>query len=421
MATTYVPLYTTTLTSAASSVTISPISGAYTDLVVVVSGATTSGANNCRYYFNGDNTSGLYSRTTLTGNGTSAISSRGTASNYAYAADATTTQSANIINVMNYANTTTFKTAISRGGAGNNATTTRVNLWRNTAAITSITVDTDGSTWLAGSTFSLYGIANAAIAGGAKATGGDIVATDGTYWYHAFKASGTFTPTSALSCDYLVIAGGGGGGNAGGGAGGYRLISSQSLTATGYSVTVGAGGAGGVPGVAGSNSVFNSTTSTGGGGGAVNGGNAGNGGSGGGASVVGSTVGSAGTGTSGQGNNGGSGTAVAAGNYVSGGGGGAGAAGGNTVGLTCGAGGAGKNSESSWLSVTGTGVSGYIAGGGGAAGNTTTSAGGAGGGGQGDNGTTGNGIANTGSGGGGGYAAYLGNGGSGLVIVRYAI
>jgi hypothetical protein len=296
-------------------------------------------------------------------------------------------------------------------------------LWSDTSAINTLTFAPYSGTYAQHSTLTLYGVAklNTTPAIAPKATGGNTIMTDGTYWYHAFRGSGTFTPSVALSCDYLVIAGGGGGGNAGGGAGGYRLLTSQSLTATGYSVTVGAGGAGGVPGVAGSNSVFNSITSTGGGGGAVNGGNAGNGGSGGGSSVVGTTVGTAGTGIVGQGNNGGSGTAIAPGNYVSGGGGGAGAAGGNTVGLTCGAGGAGKNSESSWASATGTGVSGYYAGGGGAAGNTTTSAGGAGGGGQGDNGTTGNGIANTGSGGGGGYAVYLGNGGSGLVIVRYPV
>jgi hypothetical protein len=60
--------------------------------------------------------------------------------------------------------------------------------------------------------------------------------TDGTYWYHTFVSSGTFTPQKAISCDYLVVAGGGGGGQddngAGGGAGGLRC-------------TVGATGGGG--------------------------------------------------------------------------------------------------------------------------------------------------------------------------------
>ena len=158
---TYTPIATQTLSSAAASVTFSSISSAYTDLVLVVSGATNTGFNNCRYYFNSDNSSGLYSRTSLYGTGSAAGSSRGTTSNYAYAADAATTQSPNIIQVMNYSNTTTYKTSLTRGGAADNQTMTRINLWRNTAAINSITVDTDGGTWLPGSTFTLYGIAAA--------------------------------------------------------------------------------------------------------------------------------------------------------------------------------------------------------------------------------------------------------------------
>ena len=73
-----------------------------------------------------------------------------------------------------------------------------------------------------------------------------------------FKRDKTIPPLSiALQnlkqkpfADYLVIAGGAGGASSrggGGGAGAYRLETSQSLTATGYSVTVGAGGAGGQP------------------------------------------------------------------------------------------------------------------------------------------------------------------------------
>jgi hypothetical protein len=158
MPSTYEPIATTTLGSATASVTFSSIVSTYTDLVIVVASVATSGANNCRYYYNGDNSSGFYSRTSLTGNGTSALSGRGTGSNYNFAAYATTTQSINIINIFNYASTNVFKTSVIRGGAADDSTLTRVNLWRNTNAITSITVDTDGSTWVAGSVFTLYGI-----------------------------------------------------------------------------------------------------------------------------------------------------------------------------------------------------------------------------------------------------------------------
>jgi hypothetical protein len=414
----------------AGSVTFSSIpQTGYTDLVVKYS-ARDTGPNWQGLYvnFNG-NSSNLTSRYLL-GDGAGA-SSGAFSDGYSGSIGGTNTTANTYTNaeiyIPNYASST-FKSFSNDNVTENNATTAYANmvanLWSSTAAITSVTIISAGSSFAANSTFYLYGVAKLgttpAIA--PKATGGSIIETDGTYWYHAFLSSGTFTPKLGISCDVLVVAGGGGGGNAGGGAGGLRAIAASSLTSgTGYAVTIGAGGSGGSPGAIGSNSIFNSTTSTGGGGGGVNGGSGVSGGSGGGAAVLGTTVGSPGTGTVGQGNNGGSGTAVAPGNYVAAGGGGAGAVGGSTSGTTCGAGGAGVNTYSSWLSPIGLGVSGFIAGGGGAAGNLTTSAGGSGGGGQGDNAATGNGVANTGSGGGGGYSVYLGNGGSGLVIVRYTI
>jgi hypothetical protein len=76
----------------------------------------------------------------------------------------------------------------------------------------------------------------------------ELFLSDGTYYYHMFPFTGTFTPTQSITADVLVIAGGGGGGGnwgGGGGAGGLLYFSSQSLTATGYTCTVGAGGTGG--------------------------------------------------------------------------------------------------------------------------------------------------------------------------------
>jgi hypothetical protein len=122
----------------------------------------------------------------------------------------------------------------------NNATTSfatmLAGLWSNTSAINSITmVLGSGASIATGSTFSLYGLAavstTPAIA--PKADGGNVIATDGTYWYHAFLSNGTFTPQVGLSADVLVVAGGGGGGSyavgGGGGAGGLRVLTSQSL------------------------------------------------------------------------------------------------------------------------------------------------------------------------------------------------
>jgi hypothetical protein len=305
-------------------------------------------------------------------------------------------------------------------------------LWSTGTAISSVSLIANSGDFAQHSTFSLYGIATYAVTPviAPFATGGDVIQSDGTYWYHAFLASGTFTPLKALSCDVLVVAGGGSGGGSnnggGGGAGGYVYSTSQSVAISAQTVTVGAGGSAATQlaqGNSGSNSQFASLTAAvgGGGGGSQSGGNARNGGSGGGA---GNTT-TAGTATAGQG--------FAGGSSGNSGGGGAGAIGGNGSGTTTGGtGGVGLNTWSTWLSPTGLGVSGYVAGGGGAGASTTAGVGGTGGGGTGSlgNSNTGGtaGTMNTGGGGGGGYLATVSGGsgttgglagGSGLVIIRY--
>jgi len=284
----------------------------------------------------------------------------------------------------------------------------------------------------------------------AVVTGGTL-SSDSTYYYRTFTGNGTLSVSNAsISCNYLVVAGGGSGGGVapsggyhagggGGGAGGYRNGSNSTSTGN-YSVVVGAGGGSGLSGNA--SSLFG-VESAGGGAGFYGGyGTAAqNGGSGGGAGRDTPTIGYGNTPSTipSQGNDGGSygGTNAAAG------GGGAGASGGNSSGGTPGNGGSGSNSHATWLSAISsamTGVSGwnsatgngYIAGGGGGGagnGNTGTSSGGAGGGaGQpsygGSNGVAA--VTNTGGGGAGasahnnpnGYSS--GNGGSGIVIVRYS-
>jgi hypothetical protein len=315
-------------------------------------------------------------------------------------------------------------------------TTLLAGLWSDVSAITSIKFAPANGNFVEGSTFYLYGISN--VTSGSKATGG-IVSSDGTYWYHMFPYSGTFTPTIAISADVLTIAGGGGGGRrhgGGGGAGGLSYQSGRSLTATGYTVTVGAGGTGATssgPGTTGSNSVFDTTTSLGGGGGIQTGTkSAGNGGSGGGSADYGTsaTVGGAATqgnsgGATGYGNNGGAGKDNGSNSLVTGGGGGAGGVGQTAPNVsTPGNGGIGLNTWSAWASATSTGVSGYYAGGGGGASFSLSNGGSGGTGGGGAGGTSPvSGTANTGGGGGGEGPDNVnaGSGGSGLIIIRYAI
>lgn len=418
---TYVALDKVTVGTATPSITFSSISGSYTDLVLVMDlGAGTAGVDiYCQV--NGD-TATNYSHTRLTGNGTAASSSRGTSLAYMRFSDGgspqTTANSVTQVSFMNYSNTTTYKTALNRASNGNRGTDGVVNLWRSTAAITSITVYLSSGNITAGSTFSLYGIKADTNAYTAKATGGTITADVG-YIYHTFTSSGTFTPTVGLTADVLVVAGGGGAATGGGGAGGILDFTSQSFTTTGYTVTVGGGGGGAAStnpnqGGVGSDSQFGALTLVkGGGGGGGTNVNGGNGGSGGGAGR--STAASGGTATSGQGNNGGS-TSAGHGS----GGGGKSAAGGNSTSASGASGGSGSNAWSVWATATSTGASGYYGGGGGGGSNGGGGAGGAGGGGAGGNTSATAGTVNTGGGAGGVYSGTGAAGGSGIVIVRYA-
>jgi hypothetical protein len=260
-------------------------------------------------------------------------------------------------------------------------------------------------------------------------------------------------PANVTSIELLVVGGGGGGGRygGGGGAGGviynpnYRVTPGQSI-----SITVGAGGAG-HPGDAqsggtaanGSSSRFNDLVALGGGGGgnynqtgATEAGRGASGGSGGGNGSNGNTTArvwnqmQGGLGTSGQGNNGGTQSF----GYGIGGGGGGGAGVGGSAGTQAAPfGGAGGHGI--LLTISGNPVY-YGGGGGGCAGNAGTAyagtvPGGLGGGGlgtgPGNSTSLSDGTANTGGGGGGtcdstiSGAARAGNGGSGIVVVRYAL
>lgn len=259
-----------------------------------------------------------------------------------------------------------------------------------------------------------------------SATGGTIT-TDGNYKVHDFTTSGTFTPAVAGLVDYVCFAGGGAGGGqynsgtspagGGGGAGGYLTASGVSVTATAYTVTIGAGGVGtssNARGTNGGNTTVSAPLSLT----LVGGGAAGaydtqmtgnNGGSGGGGAYNGVTHGN---GTALQGNNGGDSFGSQQG---SGGGGGCGA-----VGQTAPSGTAGGNGGTGCSSSI-SGASVCYAGGGGGSANTTAGTATCGGGAGVKTGSANAGTANLGGGGGGVYGSVTagGNGGSGRCIFRY--
>lgn len=159
---TYEPIATQTLGSAASSVTFSSISGSYTDLVLVTAGqGTTAGVG--LLTFNGDNpnSGSNYSNTSLYGDGSTAGSYRRTSQARINDSLFWTAQCNNIFQIMNYANTTTNKTVLLRANYPGGELNATVGLYRSTSAITSLTLTHSGTTFIAGSTFTLYGIAAA--------------------------------------------------------------------------------------------------------------------------------------------------------------------------------------------------------------------------------------------------------------------
>ena len=159
MTATYEKIATTTLGSATATVTFSSISGAYTDLVLIISGSSTSSENSLGMRFNSD-TGSNYSATAIYADGISAASLRQTNTTEMYVGRiGSSGNSANIFQIQNYSNTTTYKTALSRGSS-TAYTMTTVGLWRNTAAVNTILVRfiQGASDFASGSTFTLYGI-----------------------------------------------------------------------------------------------------------------------------------------------------------------------------------------------------------------------------------------------------------------------
>jgi len=174
MPSTYTPIATTTLGSNTANVTFSSISSAYTDLILVVTGAMTTANWVPALRFNSD-TGSNYSTTLLEGSGSSAISERLSNQSqihagYSYGAWGTTLgENTCSWHIQNYSNSTTYKTVVGRNNVASGATSSysgtvaTVGLWRSTSAISTILVRDNSGTALfsSGSTFTLYGVKSA--------------------------------------------------------------------------------------------------------------------------------------------------------------------------------------------------------------------------------------------------------------------
>jgi hypothetical protein len=170
---TYTPLARQVITTPSASVTFSSISSAYTDLILVAQyQCSANGGLWIRY--NGD-TGTNYSVVNM-------IGSQNTISSYAdsneayiwadtyYQGTGTVLSDRAIVKaqIMNYSNTTTFKTTLCRGddvrttGATDGTVNANVSTWRSTSAINSVNCIPAGSmNFVSGSTFTLYGILKA--------------------------------------------------------------------------------------------------------------------------------------------------------------------------------------------------------------------------------------------------------------------
>jgi hypothetical protein len=156
---TYEPIASQTLGTASANITFSSIPSTYTDLRVVLVGTTASNGQDFIIQFNGDSTNSNYSIIQLSGNGSSASSAR---ASYPFLAGTTssTVQTPAFGDIMNYSNTTTYKTWLAKSGdLGNGYIQANVGLWRNTSAINQVLIRTvNGINLSIGTIATIYGI-----------------------------------------------------------------------------------------------------------------------------------------------------------------------------------------------------------------------------------------------------------------------
>jgi hypothetical protein len=166
MPATYEPIATTTLSSAASSITFNSISGSYTDLRLIIVLLNSSNNQDGKLTFNND-TATNYSGTHLYGDGTSAGSYRETSVAYIpiFSLSNIVSSGASMaqIDIFSYAGgtnkTVLIQTSNDKNGSGSVARS--VGLWRSTSAITRLDLALTAGTYNSGTTATLYGILKA--------------------------------------------------------------------------------------------------------------------------------------------------------------------------------------------------------------------------------------------------------------------
>lgn len=154
----WVPIASTRLTSSSSTITFSSIPATFKDLVVVSKIITNSNLN-IRWRLNND-TSSIYDRVSFYGGFGASPTPSTTTTTYFGQQGANSANSnifSSVFSLHDYLNTSKYGMANWQCGNGQYRIEYGAGTWRSTAAVNRIDVYTTGS-YLAGSTFSLYGI-----------------------------------------------------------------------------------------------------------------------------------------------------------------------------------------------------------------------------------------------------------------------
>ena len=162
-----VPIAYAVITSNGSNPSFQNIPQGYQDLMIVTSGntnATGISTTNDAWQINNDG-SALYSSTWLYGNGATATSTKFTGSSfldtgYVSSQGQLAIPGSQVVHILNYANTSSYKTVLSRSAADQNGSgysSVVVSLYRSTSAVTRLDIY-GNSGWTIGSIITLYGI-----------------------------------------------------------------------------------------------------------------------------------------------------------------------------------------------------------------------------------------------------------------------
>jgi hypothetical protein len=153
-----------TLTSAQSTIIFSNLPQTYRDLMLVITGAVNTSSADILINFNGDAGSN-YSWVSAGGSGTTAFSFTNSGQTYINIGQNAQVQTGSTnylatFNVMDFSATDKQKICITRANATGNGVAAFASRWASTSAVTSLVITlTGGNSWIASSTFYLYGIA----------------------------------------------------------------------------------------------------------------------------------------------------------------------------------------------------------------------------------------------------------------------